>query len=404
MLVESKSYVGRFVKTMRVYSYYPDIKRTALLSAVAAVFTITFLVFSYKSQMDISIVTNSNNAVALPQQPHTPPEPLSPEIIREIRTGKEFYPKNGDDKPSVAQMLQRVFDKAIEGDVKGVDEVLEEENVNSSSKPKICVLQSDNRVGDVPSIVMSRTLFYRWSLRHNYHYTFATCHAQRGRAALIGEMCGFDMLRKGGGPRQDGCDYVFYADTDAFIRKGSIGVEDIISAHHPKGSTDVPEWMTVLGLDVMDTVKAGGYRGDMNSGELLFNCKHSESENFLRQWWFGSSYEADQMIFGELADHFPQYKLKELYRMDIFYIGLYGRLTYHYAGVKKGFTSNRILTVREQMAKQNGDRNTTLLTEEMIDQAIDTSGSPVKFECPLQYNSKRQWSEDVLSEDTEEYL
>ena len=379
-------------RSMQVYSSNPVTKRFAVFSLAFVLFIVIYVSFPVTVEKEDSPL------------PSPPVVELPSEIAREIRTGKEFYPRNGDDKPSVAQMLQRVFDKAIEGDVKGVDEVLEEENVNSSSKPKICVLQSDNRAGDVPSIVMSRTLFYRWSLRHNYHYTFATCHAQRGRAALIGEMCGFDMLRKGGGPRQDGCDYVFYADTDAFIRKGSIGVEDIISAHHPKGSTDVPEWMTVLGLDVMDTVKDSGYIADVNSGELLFNCRHSESENFLRQWWFGSSYEDDQIIIGELLDRYPQYRLKNLYRTDILYIGLYGRLTYHYAGLKKSLTAERLIISQQQIAKQNGGRNTTLLSQEALDLAVDIHGSRVKFDCPLRFGTARYWSQDIPTEDSEEYL
>ena len=357
---------------------------------------------------------------------HIPPTDTSPqrELTSKISENRSKLENNFDAEiVADSELLKAMFKSGREGNIVELDSLLSasmrDETVRKrppAFKNRICIVQTDNRVetptNDVKStaeVRISRTSFYRYALRYNYTYTYSTCHGS-DRAFVIGKLCGFGMqdIHSGAenatdqspssGRDHEGCDYVFYLDTDTLLKKGSIRIEDIIRAHFKdfrKDESSIPTWIGVVGVDHVHTILQKAFVSHVNVGELLVNCRHSQTEEFLRFWSYGASYDDDQQIFGILKEYFAPFRDK--ISIDLTFLGLYGRLTYHYAGAKKHLMPMKA----ERLAMQFSDDGE--LTELRLKSAVNRNGSKIYSICPVENTLKRSWSEDVNDEDLQEF-
>eukprot|EP01135_Chromosphaera_perkinsii_P004311 Nk52_evm3s277 gene=Nk52_evmTU3s277 len=316
-------------------------------------------------------------------------------------SGKEVEPERrvlwGKQNFKKAIFLTKLYEAGKFGDSRKLSRLIKERSgrkQHTGAKKRICVLQVENRE-DSESILASRTSFYRYSLRHSYTYTFSTCHGQRQRAFVISQMCGFNSKDTTSGDEQS-CDYVYYADMDVLIRKGSMTIEQIIEYHTPQWATEDPKWISLVGIDRFDTIKSKVYISNINDGEVIVNCKHERTQRFLDAWAYGSTFERDQDTFGALKDLTTAYKDDIV--TDLKHLGLYGQLTYHFAGTDKHLLAPAAKEANELFWPGSS------LTSAYSTTAQNTDGSLVFSQCPKNVISERDRNQDLNMEYSDEYL
>eukprot|EP01135_Chromosphaera_perkinsii_P007083 Nk52_evm22s684 gene=Nk52_evmTU22s684 len=195
------------------------------------------------------------------------------------------------------------------------------ESSSDTRTSPICVLQSHPDENYSEEVVASRTLLFRWSLRHGYRYTFTNCKTSRN-PFLAGGLCqlqGFDMGKPEAWPEGNACEYVYVVGPIAAPQMASAKIENVISWHNAK----LPDWMTIAGWNSVQGIKKGQVLNTVSGAEYLINCRHSKTRIFLQELAKYTHREKDPEMFDFMTSYRPFHKFISA---DIINFGVYGKM------------------------------------------------------------------------------
>eukprot|EP00127_Corallochytrium_limacisporum_P002105 Clim_evm2s107 gene=Clim_evmTU2s107 len=230
--------------------------------------------------------------------------------------------------------------------------------LSRNHKPRISVVQADNSGDRNYSMRWSRSVLFRYALRHGYNYQFITCNGIVAKPAVILDQC------------LQGYDLVAWFDTDAFVDWPDLAVEDIAASHRG-------DWGILIGMDLLQTIIDKKYIGPVGAGEVVVRCTPKTIE-FLNTWSYMSWREDDQQVLGQLVQ-FPQFR--DVYRVDLQHLGLYGQFTRHYAGEYK----KKMKKALRSLAKDYPKISDQVLSEERMLVTKNMDGSQIYKMCPRTY-------------------
>ena len=200
-----------------------------------------------------------------------------------------------------------------------------------------CVVQMDDRTKR-PFVLLSTTLARNYAEKHGYEYLFYKPRGS-GSQALKPQVV-FDACFV------QGCDDVFFLDSDAFIENDDIAMREFAS------DPQFGDPIVLAGIDGESGIRrrnlspedANGMVSDFNTGQMVVHCHAPRARSFLADWVTMATFSGnDQPGLGIM---YRQERWKSEIVWNVHVLGYYGSFSTHFMGPGKthmpDYVTNRI--------------------------------------------------------------